>query len=145
MKEYFQVTRARETGQIWLQEKHAAGGAQGRDHDRGGGGPGGAAGKMANIFGEDGKYFLFQCWERTACKLGEYSASIPGKDIAFIVFDRVAPSSWLSSLNIIKDVSRNHFYTSTFYRMTLYEESFQKMIANNIFFFLLKWGYITMF
>ena len=131
MKEYFQVTRARETGQIWLQEKHAAGGAQGRDHDRGGGGPGGAAGKMANIFGEDGKYFLFQCWERTACKLGEYSASIPGKDIAFILFDRVAPSSWLSSINIIKDVSRNRFYTSSTFKSSNNDDNILGKVLRN--------------
>ena len=55
-----------------------------------------------------------QCWERTACKLGEYSSSLPGKDIVFILFDRVAPTSWLSSLNIIKDVSRDHYLNINF-------------------------------
>jgi len=44
-----------------------------------------------------------QCWERTACQVGEASSSLPGKDVLFILMNRVAPDSWLSSLNIIRD------------------------------------------
>lgn len=45
-----------------------------------------------------------ECWERTACKVGEYTSALPGKDVLFILMDRVAPSSWLDSLNIVRDV-----------------------------------------
>lgn len=44
-----------------------------------------------------------ECWERTACKVGEYTSILPGKDVLFILLDRVAPTSWFDSLNLIKD------------------------------------------
>ena len=44
-----------------------------------------------------------QCWQRTACRLGEYTAAVPGKDLIFILADRLAPPTWLGSLNIIRE------------------------------------------
>ena len=34
---------------------------------------------------------------------------MPGKDVLFILVDRLAPASWLPSLNIVKDVSVQTF------------------------------------
>ena len=44
-----------------------------------------------------------ECWQRTACRLGEYTATVPGKDILFIVADRLAPPTWQGSLGIIRE------------------------------------------
>ena len=44
-----------------------------------------------------------ECWQRTACRLGEYTAAVPGKDIFFILADRLAPPTWQSSLGIVKE------------------------------------------
>ncbi|XP_023322013.1 uncharacterized protein LOC111696604 isoform X2 [Eurytemora carolleeae] len=43
-----------------------------------------------------------QCWERSACLAGEYAAELPGKDVLFIVLDRLTPTSWIGTLNTIK-------------------------------------------
>merc|ERR1711979_164338 len=43
-----------------------------------------------------------ECWEKTACKAGEYAASLPGKDVIFIVLDRLIPSSWVDTLDSVK-------------------------------------------
>merc|ERR1711862_59423 len=43
-----------------------------------------------------------ECWEKTACKAGEYAASLPGKDVLFIVLDRLVPSSWVETLDSVK-------------------------------------------
>lgn len=44
-----------------------------------------------------------ECWQRTACRLGEYTAAVPGKDIFFILADRLVPSTWQNSLGIVKE------------------------------------------
>ena len=46
-----------------------------------------------------------QCWERTACKAGELASALPGKDVLFIVLDRLAPSNWLNTIENVKNVS----------------------------------------
>merc|ERR1712204_56297 len=45
-----------------------------------------------------------ECWEKTACKAGEYAASLPGKDVIFIVLDRLVPSSWIDTLDSVKSL-----------------------------------------
>jgi len=43
-----------------------------------------------------------QCWERSACLAGEYAADIPGRDVIFIVLDRIVPTSWARTIDTIK-------------------------------------------
>lgn len=43
-----------------------------------------------------------ECWQRSACLAGEYAANLPGKDVIFIVLDRLAPASWTHTLSTIK-------------------------------------------
>jgi len=43
-----------------------------------------------------------ECWERSACLAGEYAADIPGRDVIFIVLDRIVPTSWARTIDTIK-------------------------------------------
>ena len=43
-----------------------------------------------------------ECWKRTACRAGEFAKDLPGKDFMFIVLERLAPDSWLNTLDISK-------------------------------------------
>merc|ERR1712130_285001 len=61
-----------------------------------------------------------ECWEKTACKAGEYAASLPGKDVLFIVLDRLVPSSWVETLDSVKQVNFDQNLPYIFLRDTLY-------------------------
>jgi len=43
-----------------------------------------------------------ECVQRSACLAGEYASQLPGKDVLFLVLDRFAPESWLSTISTFK-------------------------------------------